>query len=324
MTTISLSKRDGAAAHDASDQLLSPAGWVQVGLLGLLFVILFRDIIWRLAGFAWEDGDWSHAFIVPLIGIYFIYQHRDRLARMEARPAWFGLFVMLAGIVGYFLGIHPISNDMVKGYSMILALGGLVLLMTGWRMMSLLWFPVAYLVFAVKVSDRLWDYMAFKLQMIAAQCAWVLLNIVGVVMDLEADVTGNNITLIYQGSMIDPPLTVAEACSGLRSLMMFIALGVAVAFLTPRPWWARLTLVVLTIPVAVAANVLRVTTLGLIYPFKPELTRGDAHTFIGLVLLLIVALGLFMGIGWLLDQFSEPSGEQDGARPTAESRESST
>jgi exosortase len=312
MSTVDATKAD-APALAAGQPWITPETWVRIALIGSAFVFLFWDIIHRLVRFAWEDGNWSHAFIVPLISVYFIYQQRERLMNMKAATSWFGLLMLIAGIVFYILGIYPVRNDMVKGYSMIMALGGLVLFMTGWRMASVLWFPVAYLVFAVKVSDAIWGAVAFKLQWIAAQVSTVALNVLGVLIGLEADVTGNHITLIHHGKTIEPALTVAEACSGLRSLMMFIALGVAVAYLAKRPWWARLIMVGSTVPVAILANVARVTALGLIYPYNRELTQGDAHLMLGLVLLVTVALVMFLLIGWILDKLVVEPDEQPEA-----------
>ncbi len=330
MTSLSVPQDDQASTRAGT--LVPTTGWVRIGLLAVAFVALFRVVFFQafgikfedgfeLVGYAWTNGDWSHAFIVPLISLFFIYQHRDQLARIQPKTNWFGLVILIAGIVFYGLGIYPIRNGMVMGYSMILALGGLVLLMTGWQMSRILWFPVAYLVFAVRVSDKIWEALSFKLQWIAAQCATVVISILGIPMGLEAEVTGTQITLVKDFKVIEPPLTVAEACSGIRSLMMFIALGVAVAFLARRPWWARLLLVLLTIPVAIAANVLRVTALGLIYPYNPEWTRGDAHTFIGLIILLIVALAMFIGIGWLLDWIAP---ERDDQSDQPDDKNSST
>ncbi len=308
MSTMGASDRQIPSAE--AEPFIRPEIWARIVLLGGAFVFLFWDIIYRLFLFAWEDGDWSHAFILPLISGYFIYQNRARLMQMKASTAWFGFVVMLAGIVLYLLGINPIRNDMIQGYAMILALGGLVLFVTGWRMAVVLWFPVAYLALGVKVSPSIWEAMAFKLQGIAALCSTVAINLIGLVIGLEADVQGFHITLWKDGVKLEPPLTVAEACSGLRSLMTFIALGVAVAYLAKRPWWVRIIMIGCTVPVAILANVARVTALGLIYPYNPEATRGDAHILLGFALLFAVALTMFLLIGWVLDKLVVETDDQ--------------
>ncbi len=379
--------KDSGALVAADGPLIRPAGWVQIGVIGLLFVALFRDMLYRALGvtlaggelvtkgYAWNDGNWSHALVVPLISLYFLFQHRDELRQALANPsrreiktenvalalliglAFAGAAVLIApmtvaegvrmpvtqrgliglvagaagavlflpvrkpirgllgdhvgeimlilGIVGYILGIYPIRNDMAKGYSMILALGGLVWFMCGAKVARIAWFPVFYLVFAIKLSDRLWEMVAFELQGIAAVTSSVAINLLGLPIGLEADVTGHTIQLIQRGQVLGSGLNVEEACSGLRMLMTFIALGFAVAYLADRPWWARLTIVLMTVPIAILVNVGRVTTLGMVYPFNPELAKGEAHIFIGL-LMLLPALGLFMLLGWILNKLIVP------------------
>jgi exosortase len=216
---------------------------------------------------------------------------------------YLGPILLALGIVGYALGIYPVRNDMVKGYSMIVALGGLVWTLGGGKVARITWFPVFYLIFIIRLSERAWEAIALKLQAIAAATAGVLLNLFGQVLGLHATVTGNTIQLAYpeNGGMASGTLDVAQACSGLRMLMTFIALGFAVAYLADRPWWARLILVLLTIPIAVVINISRVTTLGLIYPYNQEIATGEFHILIGM-LMLVPALGLFMLVGWILNQ----------------------
>jgi len=185
---------------------------------------------------------------------------------------------------------------MFQGYSMILSLLGVVLFLLGPRALAILWFPIVYLSFGIKVADRLWEWIAWKLQLIAANSATVVLKLVGI----DAEVDGSTIVL-YQGLTKLGNLNVAEACSGLRMLMAFLALGVAMAFLVERRWWQRLIMCLCTVPIAVGVNVGRVTVLGLLYLVDPEYARGDFHTMIGMFMLVPAAL-LFLLLGWLLEK----------------------
>ena len=286
-----------AAVPEQPEALLPPHVRVRIGILGALFLVLHADILLRLGRIAWSDGDWSHAFLIPVISLYFIFQHRDRLGATAPRPCWWGLVLMLVGLAGYLLGLYPLRNDMVKGYSMIVELFGLVLLMVGPAMMRWLWFPIVYLAFAVKVSYHLWESVAWRLQLLAAEGAVFLMTLFGI----ESDVVGTRIEL-YEGIERIGALNVAEACSGMRMLMTFIALGVAMAYLGERPWWARGVMALMALPIAIAVNVGRVTILGVLYLFDPRYTAGDFHLLIGM-LMLIPALGLFLLLGWVLGLF---------------------
>ena len=137
--------------------------------------------------------------------------------------------------------------------------------------------------------------IAGQLQIAAAHGAAAVLQLSG----LDAVVRGATIELLGAANEV-AALNVAEACSGLRMLMAFVAMGVAVAYLIERPWWGRAVLVVCSVPVALVANIFRVALLGQLYRLNPEWLHGPAHTGIGL-LMILVGLALFNGLGWLLD-----------------------
>ncbi len=298
--------------------LITPRGWGWIGLLTLLFVVLHRNFLYRALLISLDDNDWSHALLVPVIGAYYLFQNRGRLMRMTSSVCWWGLPIMLVGMVSYAFFIYPGQNDMFQGYSMIIALFGLVLFILGTRMMTVLWFPILYLGFGVKVSQKLWEMIALKLQNIASVSSTFLLNMIGLALDVEASVRGNTIELYHQGMKLHPPMNVAEACSGLRMLMAFLALGVAMAFLAPRSWWQRVVMVGMTLPIAVAVNVGRVTTLGFLHVYAPEYAKGDFHIFVGM-LMLIPAAGLFLLLGWVLDKLiiaDEPDERGQGEAQT--------
>ena len=281
--------------------LITPRGWAWIAVLTVLFMLLHRNFLYRSLLFSLDDPDWSHALLVPLISIYYLFQQRARLVQLNAQVCWWGLPIMLLGMVSYAFWIYPGRNDMFQGYSMIISLFGLVLFILGPRMMTILWFPIFYLGFGVKVSQKLWELVALKLQTIASVSSTFLLNIIGMFLDLEATVRGNTIDIFHHGMKIDPAMNVAEACSGLRMLMAFLALGVAMAFLFPRLWWQRAIMVLMTLPIAVSVNVGRVTTLGILHVYAPEYSKGDFHIFVGM-LMLIPAAGLFLLLGWVLDK----------------------
>ncbi len=301
--------------------LISPRAWAWILTLGALFIALHRIYLERLFRIVTDSSgenffqvlisaattkwnpDWSHALVVPFISAYFIHQHRQRLAATEKRLCWWGLPIMFAGLLAYTWCLYPVRNDMLQGYSMIVTLFGLVLFLLGPQPMTVLWFPIAYLVFAVKISDRIWDQIAWKMQQIASVSSALVLQMIGVVGGFEADRTGTTLTITFMknGQWVAESLNVAEACSGLRMLMAFVALGVALAFLWDRPWWQRMVMIVLAVPIAIAVNMGRVVAIGLLTLVNPELAKGDFHTFVGMLMLIPAGL-LFLGLGWVMDR----------------------
>jgi len=304
--------------RDTTRRLIPMQGWLWIGVLGVLFILFHRTFLWRMIRIATGQwgGDWSHALIVPVISIYFVSQNRDRLAAIGRRVYWPGLIVLLVGLFGSAWSIYPIRNDMFQGYSMIVCLFGLVLFLMGPAMMRLLWFPIIYLSLGVKISDKYWEQIAWKLQLIAAKSATVVIQC----LQVDATVKGSTIeiTAMRGGQWVVEKINVAEACSGLRMLMAFIALGAAMAYLTDRAWWKRVVMLVLAVPIAMVVNIGRVTVIGLLTLVDKGMASGDFHVFVGM-LMLIPAAGLFMLVGWVLDRVvideTDSSNDESGADP---------
>ncbi|NQT03096.1 MAG: exosortase/archaeosortase family protein, partial [Planctomycetes bacterium] len=113
-------------------------------------------------------------------------------------------------------------------------------------------------------------------------------------------VNGVVIDVIYKGQHLEPSLNVAEACSGMRLLMAFLALGVAMAYLHHRPLWQRFVLLASTIPIAIFCNIVRVTVTGFIYVLiHPKYTQGIYHDSLGLMMLPL-AFGLYGFLAWFM------------------------
>lgn len=300
------------AQHPAT--FISKTGKLWIAVIGLLVIIFHWHLISRMVRIGISDPDWSHMLIIPFISIYYIHLNRQKLMATPRRVCRWGLPFIVFGIIGYVMGIYPIRNDMAMGYSMILTIFGICLLLLGPAMMRTLWFPVAFLVFAVKVSDAIWSIVASKMQAIAAKGAVLVLDLTSFITGLHATLRGSTIDLDY-GQLNPPtPMNVAEACAGMRMLMAFLALGVALAFLFPRTWWQRAIMIALAAPIAIFVNLMRVAVLGWLHLIDPELAHGDFHIFVGM-LMLIPAAGLLMLVGWCLDKMIIVEGK--GPKPPA-------
>ncbi len=317
--------------------LVTRAGWVWIVTLTVLFLWFhwsfinrmvhialacemgkdFSDFLYHVWAKPWSP-DWSHALVVPLISLYFVGRSRQQLATTPRRVCPAGLVLVFVGMLGFAFGIYPVRNDMVQGMAMIVALFGLILFLLGPAMMRFLWLPIVYLAFFIKVSDRIWDAVAEKLQDIAATASTFVLQLLGLVINFDIDSNGNQIWMLFvqDGIPVRKPMQIAEACSGLRMLMAFVALGVAMAFIGRRTWWQRGIMMIMTVPIALTVNVGRVVTLGLLLMVDEKMTKGDFHTFVGM-LMLIPAAGLFLLLGWVLDKLVIHDGPVNVARPAA-------
>lgn len=273
---------------------LTPLNGVMAGAVALAWLALFHDWFWFQHQLSWGSRDWAHAYVIPLISGFTIWQRREALLRLRPSIFWPGLLPVITGIGAYFFFVLLYPNHMGKGISLVLTLFGLALLHFGPQAMTLLAFPIGYLLFGVTISGGVMQPVTFQLQQIAAKGSWFLLNAMGVTTELS----GNTLTVI-SGADKEIPLNIAEACSGLRLVVAFYALATAVAFLSCGQWWQRVALLLLAGPIAVLVNVIRVASLGLASLLNPDLAEGQAHMFIG-VLWLVPAFLLFMGVVWAL------------------------
>ncbi len=195
-------------------------------------------------------------------------------------------------IVFYAWSIWPGQNDFFKDFAMVVSIFGVVLVLCGWSVMAVVWFPIAFLVCAIPWPGLIYSQVAMPLQRLAASVAVATLNATGV----TATQSG---TKLYIGS--GRVLNVAEACAGLKSLMTFISVGAAVAFLSSCAFWQRIIISLSAIPIAIFCNVLRVTGQGLLDHYVSEKWSDHfAHQFVGM-LMLIPAFFLILLVGWLLD-----------------------
>lgn len=269
-----------------------------VALVALLIGV-FHDFFRQQVMFAITfPSDWGHLFVIPLIAGYFVYLRRNELLAEPFKTTWIGLVPIVLGIGWYMtcvLGPRPLLHANLMGAGVAATLVGLVLLFCGWRAMRWLWFPLAYLiVFGQFISDRLMQIVTFQLQDITAVGAHLGLVMLG----FDADRHGNTL-LVFASDGEQIPLNIATACSGMRMLMAFLALGVAMAYTGLPRAWQRVALVAMAVPTAVFVNILRVMTLGLLSMINPGLATGDFHSFIGLVWL-VPAFLIYLGIMWIL------------------------
>jgi len=249
-----------------------------VGILATLYWVIVRDMISQW----WDDANYSHGFLVPLLSGFLVWQRRKRLETLTPEGNWLGFAVLLGGIGALLLGDLGGDNFLMRA-SLIAILGGLVLFHLGGAFFRVLAFPLLYLLFMVPLPATVFYAVAFPLQNLAARNAAWTLDLLGVPVLLD----GNVIHL----SQIS--LGVTEACSGIRSLISLLAVAVAWAALTLPGVWGMAVLVAAVVPITVLANAGRVVVTGLIgQQFGIQYAQGFFHTFSGWVIFLFAFVGL--------------------------------
>jgi len=306
---------------------ISAAAWIKL----LVIAGLFAAVNWRqftvLVNKWLVDVNWSHGFLIPFFSLYLLYTRREPLFAVYRRSCLWGLGLAVLFIVVILLGYYPFQISWLSQIGMVGLCFSLVLYLGGPGLIRITWLPIWYLVFAMPLPEQLYTEIALPLQELAAKSSTILLQLFGV----DIHVTASNLT-ITSISGRQYPLLVAEACSGVRSLVAYLALGVAWAYLVDRPIWQRIVLVFFAVPIAILTNVLRVTiTSSMSVLDYPELGNDFMHEFTGM-LMLGPALLMFWALSRLLQAMfveheeadEDPPAEDPSARPKpiAESAES--
>jgi exosortase len=235
-----------------------------LGLLAGLYGAILRD----LAQQWWDDPNYAHGFLVPLFSGFLVWQRRKQLSSLPANGSWIGLPVLLAGVVALLLGQIGVELFLMRS-SLIVILAGLVLFHCGRDSFRVLAFPLFFLFFMVPLPATLFYAVAFPLQNLAARNAAWMLDALGVPVLLDGNVI--HLTKLSLG--------VAEACSGIRSLISLLSVAVAWAALTLSGSFAIAVFVIAVVPITILANVGRVVITGLIGQwFGVEYAEGFFHT----------------------------------------------
>jgi len=253
-------------------------------LIAGLVIFLYQEVLWGM-GSDWNNNpDYSHGFLVPFLSAYFIWERWDALTKERPAPTIWGIGLLALGLLSLVVGLIG-AELYVQRMSLLAVLSGLVLLILGWKFLWLLSLPIGFLIFMIPLPAIVVNAIAFPLQLFAAQTASFCLFSLGIPVLRE----GNLIILA------STTLEVAEACSGLRSLLSLLALGTVYGYFSQDVMWKRWMLVVLSVPIAIIANAFRVSGTGILaHYFGAESAEGFYHTFEGWLVFVVAFVLLFI------------------------------
>jgi len=261
--------------------------WLLLSLL--LWAVLYRGVVPDMVQQWYQDPNYSHGFVVPLIAGYFLNERRATLLEEPVEPFWPGFLLIVCGVVQLVLGWLATEYFTMRS-SLVVTLAGMTLFFFGKRLFSLMLLPLGYLFFMVPLPYIIYDLVAFPLKLFVTKVSIAFLKLCGVV-------------VLREGNVIQLPSTtleVADACSGIRSLISLVALAVAYSFFIRLTPLRRSVLIAAAIPIAVCANALRVIGTGFLAQYwGARAAEGFFHEFAGLAVF-AVALGLLVGLGTLL------------------------
>ena len=258
------------------------ASWYTAALL-ILGVWLYGPVLIRLTRQWWSDPNFSHGFFVPVFSAFVVWQDRTRLRAIHPKPSTWGLPIIVISLAMLLVGTFG-AELFLSRVSFILLIAGAVVFFVGWSMLRAVIFPLCFLALMIPIPAIVFSQITLPLQMLASKLAAGTLPICGVPVLRE----GNIINLPAM------PLEVAQACSGIRSLMSLTTLAIMYGYIVERRVWVRVALALASIPIAVAANGLRIVGTGLIVQYwDPEKAEGFFHLFSGWLVFVFSLLMLF-------------------------------
>lgn len=261
--------------------------WAIVALfvVGWIPGLLVLSEVWSSVEYA------SHGYLVPFVALWAATAHRAQLRHLPAQPVPGGLLALGVLALAY-LGALGFGDATLLGLLLVatVAVGVLALRGTAWA--RTLQFPLAYLLFMVPLPTSWVTPLIVELQLLVSTLAVRLLQAGGVAIFRE----GNVLTLPG-----DQTLFVAEACSGITSLITLIPIGVFIAYFTESVLWRRLVLVAAVVPIALAGNLLRVV-LTVVVAIEVDVafaTEGPLHEWAGVATYVLGCLCL-LAVGGVL------------------------
>lgn len=262
--------------------------WYLVGLL-LLLITLYVKIVPEMVQQWYQDENYSHGFLVPLIAGYFLYTRWSDLKDAPATCWKYGLIVISFGTLQLLIGWLG-SEYFTMRSSLIVLLAGIILFFFGTAVFRIVTLPIAYLFFMVPIPYIIYDMVAFPLKVFVTKVSVLTLKAAGVVVMREGNI------IMFPATTLE----VADACSGIRSLVSLLALAVAFAFFIRITPWKRLLLICSAVPIAIFTNAMRVIVTGFLAQYWGEkAAQGFFHEFaglavFGLAMVMLVAIGAFL------------------------------
>lgn len=271
-----------SAVRKTANRQSSEKAWFYAVLV--IAIVTYLPTFKFLVGKWIEDAQYSLAFLVPFVSGYFIWKKWPEVKKLERSPSVWGLvlifFAMALHVAGVILDVSGPS-----GVSVLLCLLGGCLYFHGAALVRTLAFPLAYTVFMIPIPGGVLDLVGFPMQLWASGSAAALLRLFG----LEVARSGVNM------SVPGFDFQVAEACSGMSSLVALVGVTAVFAYIIRLPLLCKWILFFLALPIALAANVVRITTIALVgYQWGQDAAMNIFHDWSSPILFVSAVLFLFV------------------------------
>lgn len=279
--------------------------WVPIGWFAVLLGLCYGPMITQLVYVWWTDDNMGHGFFVPLVAGFIAWQHRGLLMAEPPQSNKWGLAIVALGAAQSVLATLA-AELFTQRLAIVVTLTGIVLYIGGKRWLKILAFPLVLLVFMIPIPAILYAQLTLKLQEMASALAEYMLGVIG-------------IPVLREGNLLKLPsqtLNVAEACSGIRSLLSLTFLSLVYGYFRDNRNWVRWLLFFSTIPIAILANGMRVMLTGVLSEMNTAWASGIFHEVEGYIVF-VIALAALLGFHAFLSLCAKWFGKRSGAAPAA-------
>lgn len=263
-----------------TDRRTLTVGLALCAAIGLLYAGVLSSLVRQWA----TDDNYSHGFFVLPLALYFAWERRAALAAAPFEWSRLGLLLIVGSLVVWLAGLLG-SELFLTRVSMIGVIAGTIWFVWGNRHVRILAFPICFLLLMIPLPAIVFNQLAFPLQLIASQVG-------------ESTIVAAGIPVLREGNVLHLPartLEVAEACSGIRSLVSLVMLAVVLGYFTGMGPGGRVALALAAIPIAILANATRVAGTGLAAQWiGPEAAEGFFHSFSGWLMFVVAFVGLLL------------------------------
>lgn len=258
-------------------------------------VIAYWGVLSELVKAWYTDDNYSHGFFIVPLAAYFAWERRGDFAKAPIKPSFIGLIAIAVSLFLFIAGSLG-AEFFLSRVSVLGVLGGTILFLYGWQRLWVVFFPLAFMLLMIPLPALVFNKIAFPLQLLASNVG-------------ESTINAMNIPILREGNVLilaNATLEVAEACSGIRSLVSLFTLGLVFGYFVDRRLWVRTVIALSAVPVAIITNGFRVASAGVAaYNFGSAGVEGVFHEFSGWVVFVVaflLMLGLQRLLKWLLPE----------------------
>jgi exosortase len=255
--------------------------WRPVAWYGGLLILCYAPILYRMAVQWATDEDMGHGFFVPVVAGFIAWQRRRTLVSIPRQPSGWGLALVI--FAAFQAVVASLGAELFTArLAFVVALFGVILYLGGKAWVQELLLPLALMLFMIPIPQIIYARLTLGLQMLASQLGETLIGWMG-------------IPVIRTGNLLELPsqtLNIVDACSGIRSLVSLLFLSQVYGYFAENRTWVRWLLLVATVPIAIAANAIRVATTGLLSEVNTKLAQGAYHEMEGYIVFAVALIAL--------------------------------